>query len=441
MDIKVFCKRIKKNKFITNTNWLLFKNIYSMLLSLVIGSLSARYLGPSNYGLIGYGASLVSLFTSISQLGLNSIIMNELLSRPQEKGKTLGTALAMRVAASTVCFFCVLFFTSVVEPENKVLLVVTALQAFAIICNTYELLNEWFLSELQSKVYVVAASVGATIVGIWRILLLVLGASVQWFAASATIQALVCGSIIFVIFFKRKQFRLGYSFSRAQELFGKSNHYIISGLAVALYTQMDKVMLGKMMGEREVGLYTSAMTIAMLWEFVPQAVINSARAVILEKKNKSNADYLKLFQILLLAVSLMGIGVGIGIQIFGRWIILLLYGREYMEAVPLLQILIWSTSFAMIGTARSIWNVAEDKNQYVKYYTIIGSVFNLVFNYFAIQIWGMAGAAVGTLLSQLLVSLGSPMFWKETRPFVRLYVSSWRYMGQLKTLIGLRKER
>lgn len=441
MDIKVFWKKIKKNKFITNTNWLLFKNIYSMLLSLVIGSLSARYLGPSNYGLIGYGASLVSLFTSISQLGLNSIIMNELLSRPQEKGKTLGTALAMRVAASTVCFFCVLFFTSVVEPENKVLLVVTALQAFAIICNTYELLNEWFLSELQSKVYVVAASVGATIVGIWRILLLVLGASVQWFAASATIQALVCGGIIFVIFFRRKQFRLGYSFLRAKELFGKSNHYIISGLAVALYTQMDKVMLGKMMGEREVGLYTSAMTIAMLWEFVPQAVINSARAVILEKKNKSNADYLKLFQILLLAVSLMGIGVGIGIQIFGRWIILLLYGREYMEAVPLLQILIWSTSFAMIGTARSIWNVAEDKNQYVKYYTIIGSAFNLVFNYFAIQIWGMAGAAVGTLLSQMLVSLGSPMFWKETRPFVRLYVSSWRYMGQLKTLIGLRKER
>lgn len=433
--MKAFLEKILKNKFIANTNWLLFKNIYSMLLSLVIGSLSVRYLGPSNYGLIGYGTSLVSLFNAISQLGLNSIIMSELLRHPKEKGKTLGTALVMRLAASVVSFLCVLLFVCIVEPGNQILLVVTALQALVLICNTYELLNEWFLSELQSKVYVVAASIGATIVGAWKILMLFLGASVQWFAASTTIQALVCGGIIFVIFLKRKQFQLSFSFSRAKEMFEKSKHYIISGLAIALYTQMDKVMLGKMMGEREVGLYTSAMTIAMLWEFIPQSVINSGRAVILEKKNTSQDEYLRLFRLLLLTISLMGLGVGIGIQIFGRWMIFLLYGREYMEAVPLLQILIWSTSFAMLGTARGIWNVAEDKNQYVKYFTVIGGVFNLIFNYFAIQVWGMTGAAIGTLLSQILVSLGSPMFWKDTRPFVRLYLSSWRYVGQLKTLL------
>lgn len=412
-----------------------------MLLSLVVGSLSVRYLGPSNYGLIGYGTSLVSLFNAISQLGLNSIIMSELLRKPEEKGKTLGTALVMRLVASIVSFLCVLLFVCIVEPGNQVLFVVTALQALVLICNTYELLNEWFLSELQSKVYVVASSIGATIVGGWKILLLVLGASVQWFAASTTIQALVCGGIIFVIFFKKKQFRLGYSFSRAREIFGKSKHYIISGLAIALYTQMDKVMLGKMMGEREVGLYTSAMTVAMLWEFVPQSIINSARAVILEKKNVNNEEYLRLFRILLLCISLMGIGVGVGIQLFGKWVILLLYGRAYKEAVPLLQILIWSTSFAMLGTARGIWNVAEDKNQYVKYYTIIGGLFNLFFNYFAIQVWGMAGAAVGTLLSQMLVSLGSPMFWKDTRPFVKLYMSSWKYMTQLKMLLMIQKKK
>lgn len=441
MEIKSFIFKVIHNRFVANTNWLLFKNIYSMVLSLVIGSLSARYLGPSNYGLIGYGASLVSLFTSVSQLGLNSIIMNELLRRPHEKGKTLGTALAMRLLASLVSFFCVLVFVSTVEPGNTVLLVITALQAFAIICNTYELLNEWFLSELQSKVYVLAASFGATIVGIWKITLLILGASVQWFAASTTIQSFVCGGIILVIFIRRKQFRLGLSFSRAKDLFGKSKHYIISCLAIALYTQMDKVMLGKMMGEREVGIYTSAITIAMLWEFVPESIINSARAVILEKKNSSNTDYLKLFQILMLVISVMGIGVGIGIQIFGKYAILILYGREYMEAVPLLKILIWSTSFAMIGTSRNIWTVAEDKNRYTKYYTIIGSVFNLVFNYFAIQLWGMVGAAIGTLLSEIVVSLGSPLLWKDTRPFVWLYVDSWKYLKQIKWLWEIRRGR
>ena len=181
-------QKVAKSKFVGNTGWLLFQNIYSMLLSLVIGALSVRYLGPSNYGLIGYGSSLVSLFTCISQLGLNSILLNEIVDDPDEKGTIMGTALVMRLAASVVSFCCVLIFVAIIEPGNKILMVVTALQSFAILCNTYELLNEWFLSEMQSKVYVVAASVGATVVGVWKIVLLMLGASVQWFAASTTIQ-------------------------------------------------------------------------------------------------------------------------------------------------------------------------------------------------------------------------------------------------------------
>ncbi len=428
METKAFVKKIFKSKFVGNTGWLLFQNIYSMLLSLVIGALSARYLGPSNYGLIGYGASLVSLFTSLSQLGLNNILMNELVTRPDEKGTTLGTALVMRLVASIVSFCCVLVFVTIMEPGNKVLLIITALQAFAIICHTYELLNEWFLSELQSKVYVAATSVGATVVGVWKVFLLMKGASVEWFAASTTIQALVCGGIVLAVFFRRKKFHLKFYLARAKELFGKSNHYIISGLAVALYTQMDRIMLGKMMGETEVGLYTSAMTIAMLWEFIPQAIVNSSRAVILEKKTKSYDEYIRLFKILMLAISIMGIGVGMVIQILGKYLILILYGKDYAGAGILLKILIWSTSFAMLGTARGIWNVAENKNKYVKYYTIIGSIFNLIFNYFAIQVWGAAGAAFGTLLSQMIVALGAPMLWKETRAFVRLYVDSWKYL-------------
>ena len=64
---------LRNNRFVGNTNWLIFQNIYSMMLSLVVGALSARYLGPSNYGLIGYGTSLVNLFTSISQLGNSTL--------------------------------------------------------------------------------------------------------------------------------------------------------------------------------------------------------------------------------------------------------------------------------------------------------------------------------------------------------------------------------
>lgn len=427
---------LRNNRFVENTNWLIFQNIYSMMLSLVVGALSARYLGPSNYGLIGYGTSLVNLFTSISQLGLDSILMNEMVCHPEKKGTIMGTALCMRLVASTISFGCVLILVAVLEPGNYVLWIITALQAFSIACKTYELLNEWFLAELKSKYYVLANICGQTVVAVWKLILLVLGASVLWFGASTSIQVLVCGSIVGVIFLKSKNFSLSFSFDTARELFDKGKHYVIAGLAIALYTQMDKVMLGKLMGETEVGLYTSAMTIAMLWEFIPQAIINSSRVLILEKKTHDEKAYREKLELLLFAISGMGLCVGIVVQVLGKLAIYILYGKEYMSAVPVLQLLIWSTSFAMIGVARNIWSVAENKNRYSKNYTICGGIFNLIFNAITIPIWGMGGAALGTLGAQVVVALISPLFWKETRPFVGIYLHSWKTGGKLiKNLI------
>lgn len=424
--IKKITGILKYNRFVTNINWLIFQNVYSMGLSLVVGALSARYLEPANYGLIGYGASLVNLFASVSQLGLDSILVNEIVTNPDKKGKIIGTALCMRVPASVISFICILIMVSVIEPGNTLLWVITALQAFAVICRGYELLNPWFLSELNSKYYVIANIAGQTVVSAWKLMLIAEGASVLWFGASTTVQALVCGGVIVVIFCRLKNFKLSFSLSIAKNLLCKSIHYVLAGIAVAMYTQMDKIMVGKMLGETEVGYYSAAMTIAMLWEFVPQAIINSSSAVILEKKTNSEDEYQEKLKLLFFLISIMGIIVGIGVQIFGKAAVYILYGNQYMEAVSVLKLLVWSTTFAMIGVARNIWSLAENKNKYSPNYTICGSITNLILNTLTIPIWGIQGAAVSTLVAQIVVALVSPLIWKETRPFVAFYAGSWK---------------
>lgn len=430
-----FFRKIRNNRFIGNTNWLIFQNIYSMGLSLVVGALSARYLGPSNYGLIGYGASLVNLFTAISQLGIDNVLINEMMKHPEEKGRVMGTALCMRVFSAIVSFICAMVLVVLIEPGNYVLWFITGIQAFAIALRAYELLNEWFLSEMKSKYYVLANICGQTVVGIWKIVLLILQASVVWFAASTTVQALVCGTIVITIFLMTRDFKLGFCWQYAKDIFQRSKHYVFAGIAISLYTQMDKVMLGRMMGQREVGIYTAAMTIAMLWEFIPTAIFNSSRTMILEAKLRDEREYQDKLKLLFFGISVLGILVGIFFQIFGKLAVLILYGRDYMDAVGVLKLLIWSTSFAMIGLARNVWSVAEDKNEYSKYYPICGAVCNLIFNAAAIPVLGVFGAALGTLLAQVVVALVAPLFWKQTRPFVRLYLESWNSWSYLKKWI------
>ena len=92
-----------------------------------------------------------------------------------------------------------------------------------------------------------------------------------------------------------------------------------------------------------------------------------------------------------------------------------------------LKILIWATGFAMIGTARgTTWIILNDLNKYVKYFVVISSATNIILNYILIPIKGITGAAVATLISQIMTSFIAPLFVKQTRSFIFLYFKSWR---------------
>lgn len=78
----------------------------------------------------------------------------------------------------------------------------------------------------------------------------------------------------------------------------------------------------------------------------------------------------------------------------------------------------------MIGSARGVWIVSEGLNKYTKYYIFLGAIFNFVFNFIFIQKWGIVGASITTLLSQLLVVFIAPLCFKKTRVFVCGFILS-----------------
>lgn len=425
-----------RRKVVGNTTWMLVNKIYSMLISLVVGALSARYLGPSNYGLLNYGTSIISFFTTISALGFASTLVVEMVQKSEQTGKIIGTAIFFRLITSVASFGAIYIILIILEPGNKLLQIVTMLQAIAVILNTYEVLLYWFQMRLEMRMVTIASMVALTVTAVWRISLLANQATIEFFALSNTITALVTAGCV-AVFFARSEGRpkLSVDISYGIRLLSSSYHFIISGLAVTLYTQLDRIMLGRFVSTEAVGYYSAAMTIATMWEFIPSAIINSACPVLTEIKKNSNKDFLEKYKILLLAINLMGIGVGIGIIVFGRLAIHILYGASYDSATAALEILIWSTSFSMIGTARSIWIVTENKNKYAKYYVVIGAVINAVLNALVIPAFGITGAAVTTLISQVVVAIIAPYFFKQTREFCHIYWDSFRYFPKLLELL------
>lgn len=428
-------ERNNGKKFVSNTVWMMASKIYSMLVSLVVGSLSARYLGPANYGLLNYGTAIISFFTTVSALGLGYTLVVEMVQQPNKAGSYLGTSIVMRFITSIVSFLGILILVVIVEPGNKQLQIVTLLQAFAVILNTYDVLYSWFQMKLQMKYVTIASMLALTATGIWRIVLLANKSSVEFFAFSTSITALVSAITVIWFFFTGNHPDLKVNFSDGIHLLKGSYHFIISGLAVTFYSQIDRIMLGKMLSAEMVGFYSAAMTIATMWEFVPHALINSARPILTEIKMKSEEAFIKKYKLLLLGISMMGVGVGVAFLVLGHLIIVILYGSSYEPSVSALKILIWSTSFAMIGTARVIWLVNEDLGHYEKYFTIMGSFINILLNAIFIPVLGIIGASLTTLVSQFFVASIAPLFFKKTRKFVKIYFESFLEMPSLYLLV------
>lgn len=407
--------KLTKTKVAKNTIWIIAERIFQMLISLIVGALSARYLGPSNYGLINYGISIVTFFLSIAKLGLENIIIKEYIENKNENGKIIGTALIMRTISSIISIILIYMLVTILKPNEELTIIITMLQSISLIFQSYEIIDYWFQSQLNSKYVSITKSVAYVIVSIYKIFLLVTKKSVIWFAMSTTIDYIVIFIILIYIYKKNSNQKLSFSKKTAKKLFKKSYHFIISSMFVTLYMQMDKIMIGHFLSERFVGLYAAATTICTLWSFIPDAIINSMRTTIYESKKNNDEKYLNKLRLLYCIIFWLGIFFSTMITIFSKIILMILYGKEYLLAQTSLIIAVWYTTFAYLGSARGVWIVCEDKNKYSKKYVVIGAIANLLLNYFLIPKIGIEGAALATLISQVIVAIFAPLFYKETR--------------------------
>ena len=121
-----------KNKVVKNSAWIIACKVVQSVIGLVVSMFTARYLGPSNYGLINYASSLVAFFVPLMYLGLNSILVQEIVIKPQKEGETLGTALTMSLVSSLFCILGVFAFTTIVNAGEKDTIIVCVLYSILI---------------------------------------------------------------------------------------------------------------------------------------------------------------------------------------------------------------------------------------------------------------------------------------------------------------------
>lgn len=418
-------RKLMKSKVTRNAGWLIAGRVYNMVLNFIVGLMTARYLGPQNYGLINYAATYTTFFASFCTLGINSVIVKNFVDHPEEEGETIGSAIVLRTISSLLSLFAMLGITFIADKGEPTTQLVVCLCGIGVIFQVMDTLNYWFQARLQSKYATYAAVIAYTIVSLYKIGLLVNQKSVAWFAISTSIDYIVVAIVLLIIYRKQQGPRFSVSKAKAKELMKSSYHFILAGLMVSIYGSTDKFMLKHMLNEREVGYYSTAVSICNTWVFVLAAIIDSLYPTILQVFEKGKLFEKKNRQLYMI-VFYASFFVSVIFSIFAEYMIKILYGEVYLPATMPLRIITWYTAFSYLGVARNAWIVSYGYQKYLKYLYIGAAVSNVILNTFLIPCWGASGAAAASLITQISTILIFPMMIKELRPNVKLMLEAIR---------------
>ena len=404
-----------KSNVIKNAGWIIVCRIIQSVISLIIGVITARYLGPSHYGVISYAASVVAFALPIMQLGLNQTLVKEFVQAPEQEGKVLGTSLVINILSGLACMVGSVSFVLVVDAGEPETILVCALYSLTLLFQATEMTQYWFQSKLLSKYPSIATLVAYAVVALYKVYLLVTQKSVIWFALSNVLAFFLISLILIVIYKKVGTQRLSFSWPLGKAMISRSKYYIIPGLMVMIFQHTDRVMIKLMIGEAETGFYSAAITCISISSFVFSAIIDSARPIILEAKDKNPALYEKRMVQLYSIITWLSLAQSVGMAVLSSFIVSLLYGEAYAPAAGILCVAVWYVTFSHYGSVRNIWILAEGKQKYLTAINGIGALANVALNVLLIGLWGPVGAALSSVIAQFFTNVVGGFVFKPIR--------------------------
>ena len=411
-----------KNREARNASWIIVCRVVQAVLNFIVSSLTAKYLGPSRYGLTYYASSVTAFLIPVCLLGLSDIMVRELVENPDREGEILGTSLMMSLGSSVLCMSIMALFVRVTNGDDKEAALFCALYSISMLFQGMEILSAWFQSKLLSKYTSTISLCAFVLVSVYKSYLLISSKSIYWFAFSNTLDYALITIPYFIFYKKNGGQRLSFSRDTAKKLLSRGKYYILTNIMVVSFTATDKIMLRTLASPEEGGLYSAAFSVTAVSSFVFSAIITSARPGILKAAVEKDPSFEKKMTVLFSIVIWLSIAQNVFFSLFGRIIIDIMCGEEYLDAVPVLRVVCWYTTFSYLGSARNVWILGSGNQKELWKVNLIGACVGLTLDYLLIKQYGMIGAAVAAVVTQFVTNIATGYVIRQIRPVSSLIV-------------------
>ncbi|MCF6276322.1 MAG: flippase [Candidatus Magasanikbacteria bacterium] len=390
-------------KYFKNTSWMFFGQMFRMGIAFFMGAWIARYLGPKNYGILNYSFAFVGLFTFITTLGISNILSRDLVKYPEKRNKLMGTSFIIQTLGGLLAFVLVVISVVIFEQSifNRILII---LYASNFLWGAFGIISIFFQSTVQAEKNVKISMIGMFASLILKVLFIIFGLNLIWLILIFIFESLINVILSVVIYRKSGHFFVDWKFDMqyAKKLLSSGWMLMLAAAASYIFTRVDQVMVRNFLDESSVGLYASAVRLVEIWYFVPGIICSSLFPAIVNAYKNNKVQYYNRLKKLYILLAVSAILIAIPLTFFASFIINLLFGNAYQEAVGILKIYVWSGVGLFV-----LWGIQQhlligNRLSTIFYIYLVLMILNISLNFIFIPYFGLLGAAWATFISYSL---------------------------------------
>jgi len=402
--IKLFLfKNTSTNQTIVkNTFWLSFSQLIRKIIKLALVVYAARTLGVEGYGVFAYALGLAGFFAIFSDIGISSLLIRDSSAEGKITPKHLSTSLYIKLVLISISVLLILFiaplFTNISEalPLISVIAILMALDGFREF--TIAVIRTKERMELEASVDILTTT--STLV--FGISALIIFNSAMSLAIAYTIGSGL--GLIFNIFLIRKLFaHIWTHFDKklAKRILVDAWPFALIGFLAIIMLNTDIVMLGWLKNAEAVGLYSAALKPVQAIHLISGILAISTLPKISKFAKSSKEKTKKLLETSIGSLLLIGIPITVGGAVLSKEIVTLLYSAEYLNSVLIFQILL--STILIVFPMNMLTNFVLAYNKQSKFISpfLAAAIANVLLNIALIPLYGVIGAAIATVTTQL----------------------------------------
>lgn len=422
-NILIFYKS-SLGSYIKNFSWMMLESLIRIALGLIVSIYLTRFLGPQDYGILSYCLSLTGILSPFATLGIDAILLRNVIEDKTKEKILLQTARVLKLISSLSLSVITVLYLYLTGADSTVLFIIAVLM-LGVTFNSLNVYKEYIISVNKMRFIAYASIISLLISNFFRISFIFVGAKLIWFAV-AVVSAQVIKVLTLRIYYKKNSEiqEKYFSWIVAKKLLNDSWPLIFTSFTGIIFVYGDQIIIEYFYDFEKVGIYASAARLILFIVVIPSIISNMIYPKVIElykinrkevfiKKMTRLYFYHFIFAFLIISIFLL----------FGRTIILTLYGDVFIDSAIILKFYSLILVFSFFNPLNNKLLMIENLQKLMLIRNLIGLVINLLLNFLLIPIFGLKGAAIATIISQLGIMI-TYYFNAKTRYILEIQIKA-----------------